>query len=105
MRNRGNQSMYQTGGKSMVGNKSMAVSKVMGSSMTGGLQGKSMIPNQGVRKVEGHDVGNVVKGSFEQTISKLKSKPSQRVLEDEYINVVLIGCRDCRSRSNTCNTN
>ena len=30
------------------------------------------------------------KGNFEQKINKLKSKPNQKVLEDEYIKVTFI---------------
>lgn len=40
------------------------------------------------RKVEGQDLsrsGPVVKKNFEQTISNLKSRPTQKVLEEEYI--------------------
>lgn len=44
MRRAGSQSMYQPN------NKSVAVSKVMGSSAIGGLQGKSMV-NNSMRKV------------------------------------------------------
>jgi hypothetical protein len=82
--------MYQPGG--VVGNKSIAVSKLMGSSGIDGLAGKSLTPHgQAVgksalgggstRKVEGHDLAKS-KGNFEQTVSNLKSKPNQKVLED-----------------------
>lgn len=68
-------------------NKQMAVSKMMGSSMMDGIKGKSMVGVAPSRKVEGHDLGKTTKSNFEQTVNHLKSKPNQRVLEDEYINV------------------
>lgn len=73
--------MYQPGG--IVTNKSMAVSKFMGNpSIADGLQGKSMIGNKSIKKVEGHDFSKTVKTNFEQTINNLKTKPNQKVLED-----------------------
>lgn len=74
--------MYQPGNN----NKSTVVSKVLGNNSTLGLQGKSMIGNT-TRKVEGHDMAKTTKTNFEQTVQNLKSKPNQKVLEDEYINV------------------
>jgi hypothetical protein len=44
-------------------NKSIATSKLLGSSTLGGLQGKSMVPAV-TRKVEGHDLGKTVKSNF-----------------------------------------
>ncbi len=77
--------MYQPGNN----NKSTVVSKVLGNNSTLGLQGKSMIGNT-TRKVEGHDMAKTTKTNFEQTVQNLKSKPNQKVLEDEYINVRII---------------
>lgn len=70
-------------------NKSTVVSKVLGNNSSLGLQGKSMIGNS-TRKVEGHDMAKTTKTNFEQTVQNLKSKPNQKVLEDEYINVGMI---------------
>ena len=95
---RGSQSMYQPN------NKSMTTSKLLGSSSIGGLQGKSMIAPP-TRKVEGHDLAKTTKTNFEQTVQNLKSKPNQKVLEDEYINVLTVTFRDFKKRSNICNTN
>jgi hypothetical protein len=83
--------MYQPG------NKSMVQSKVLGSSAIGGLQGRSMIGNP-TRKVEGHDLAKTTKSNFEQTIQNLKSRPNQKVLEDEYINVTVAIPRDFNRR-------
>lgn len=55
---KGSQSMYQPNN-----NKSIATSKLLGSSALGGLQGKSMVPAV-TRKVEGHDLGKTVKSNF-----------------------------------------
>lgn len=80
--------MYQPGG--VVANKSVAVSKVFGNTMEG-LSGKSMLNNRSsVRKVEGQDFGKTAKSSFEQNVQNLRSKPNQKVLEDEYINVPIL---------------
>ena len=76
--------MYQPG---VVNNKSVAVSKVFGNTMSEGLAGKSMLANKSVRKVEGQDFGRTAKSSFEQNVNNLRSRPNQKVLEDEYINV------------------
>lgn len=40
-----------------------------------------------VKKIEGQDLFGGSKTNFEQKINKLKSKPNQKVLEDEYIKV------------------
>ena len=88
---RGSNSMYQQGPG--LANKSIAVSKVMGNTLGDGLAGKSLlsnksaIPNKSTRKIQGHDLGGTVKSNFEQTVHNLKTKPNQKVLEDEYINV------------------
>jgi hypothetical protein len=72
--------MYQKG---VVANKSVAVSKLLGNSMTEGLSGKSMLGNnRSTRKVEGHDLGRTAISGFEQTVHHLKNKPNQKVLED-----------------------
>jgi hypothetical protein len=60
-------------------NKSIATSKLLGSSAIGGLHGKSMI-GASTRKVEGHDLAKTTKTNFEQTVQNLKSKPNQKVL-------------------------
>lgn len=77
---RGSQSMYQPG------NKSTVTSKVLPNNSSIGLHGKSML--NPARKVEGHDLAKTTKTNFEQTVQNLKSKPNQKVLEDEYINVM-----------------
>lgn len=53
--------MYQPSG--VVGNKSMAVSKLMGSSGMEGVAGKSMLAGKlgQTRKVEGHDLAKTGK--------------------------------------------
>lgn len=90
--------MYQPGSKSTVTSKLIGSSKVLANSAVGGggfqggmqgssLQGRSMLAPP--RKVEGHDLGKTTKSNFEQTVQNLKSKPQQKVLEDEYINVRL----------------
>ena len=58
---RTSQSMYQPSG--VVGNKSMAVSKLMGSSGMEGVAGKSMLAGKlgQTRKVEGHDLAKTGK--------------------------------------------
>lgn len=88
---KGAQSMYQPT------NKSIVQSKVMGTSAIGGLQGKSMVANT-TRKVEGHDLAKTTKTNFEQTVQNLKSKPNQKVLEDEYIKVWIGWSRVCNSK-------
>jgi hypothetical protein len=93
--------MYQPGNKSTVTSKILGSSKVLQSSGIG-LQGKSMVG--ATRKVEGHDLGKTTKSNFEQTVQNLKSKPNQKVLEDEYINVPGGVVRDCRRRSSTWST-
>lgn len=42
-----------------------------------------------MKKIEGQDIMGNSKVNFEQKINKLKSKPNQKVLEDEYIKVFL----------------
>jgi hypothetical protein len=61
-------------------NKSVAVSKVMGTSALG-LQGKSMV-RSGTKKVEGHDFAKTTNSNFETAVQSLKNKPNQKVLED-----------------------
>lgn len=97
--------MYQPGNKSgqqggggVINNKSMAVSKFMGTGMGEGLVGKSALPNKSMKKIEGHDFGKTNKSTFEQTVSNLKNKPSQKVLEDEYINVPMILLRGYKKK-------
>ena len=98
MRGKASHSMYQQG---VVNNKSIAVSKLMGNSLVDGLSGKSMLANnKSTRKVEGHDLGRTAKSNFEQTVHNLKSKPNQKVLEDEYINVPMIVVRVSKNKSN-----
>lgn len=88
--------MYQPGG-----NRSTVTSKVLpnASTLGIGLQGKSMVNVP--KKVEGHDLAKTTKSNFEQTIQNLKSKPNQKVLEDEYINVNVGQFRVCRRKSST----
>jgi hypothetical protein len=72
--------MYQPG---IVNNKSMAVSKVMGTSnLVEGVSGKSVLGSKLIKKVEGHDLGKTAKTNFEQTVNNLRNKPNQKVLED-----------------------
>ena len=100
--------MYQQG--SGLANKSVAVSKLIGNTLGDGLAGKSMLSNESgvqnksTRKVEGHDLAKTTKTNFEQTVNNLKSKPNQKVLEDEYINVVWTLGRDSKRRSSTWST-
>lgn len=111
--------MYQPGSKSTVTSKFVGSSKVLANSVVAGgggqggqgfqggmqgsgLQGRSMVAPP--RKVEGHDLGKTTKSNFEQTVQNLKSKPQQKVLEDEYINVPALSLRACRRRLNTWNT-
>jgi hypothetical protein len=91
--------MYQPG--SALANKSVAVSKLVGNNLGDGLIGKSMVSNKSMlpnksmmpkstRKIEGHDLGRTAQSGFEQTVQTLKSRPNQKVLEDEYINVSIV---------------
>ena len=68
--------------------RNMAVSKFMGTSTLEGVKGKSMVGRPGGKKVEGHDMTKTAKSRFEVSVSQLKNKPTQKVLEDEYIGVV-----------------
>ena len=94
--------MYQQG--STLGNKSVAVSKLVGNNLGDGLAGKSMLsnksvmPNKSMRKVEGHDLGRSAKSGFEQTVQSLKTRPNQKVIEDEYIGVPMSLVRVCRNK-------
>lgn len=55
----------------------------------GNFGGSSKIQNSSIKKIEGQDMGRsgmkTVKTNFEQTVTNLKNKPTQKVLEDEYI--------------------
>ena len=67
----------------------MAVSKFMGASTLDGVKGKSMVGRGGAnKKVEGHDMAKTAKSKFEASVSQLKNRPNQKVLEDEYIGVL-----------------
>ncbi len=58
------------------------------------------INNTAQKKIEGNDLGKTTKTNFEKTVNHLKTKPQNKVLEDEYIAVCVNLFRGYNNKSN-----